>query len=141
MPVHDLEEARSFYGGLLGFSEGRRSAKSCVFNAFGNQFVVHEVEGYRGAPAGRNNVDRHDVPVPHFGIVLHPDAWQELADRLTGHVEFIIEPTVRYKGTSGEQHTMFFLDPSGNALEFKAFEDRDVGMFAPWTPAADPVEA
>lgn len=132
MPVHDLQAARDFYGGLLGFEEGRRSPKSCVFNAYGNQFVVHQIDGYEGAPAGRNNVDREDVPVPHFGVVLDVDAWKRLANKLTGHVDFIIEPTVRYKGTSGEQHTMFFRDPSGNALEFKAFQERQTGMFAPW---------
>ncbi len=132
MPVHDLEAAREFYREVLGFAEGRRSSRSCVFNAYGNQFVVHQIDGYTGQPAGRNNVDREDVPVPHFGAVLEVDAWKELAERLTGHVDFIIEPTVRYKGTSGEQHTMFFQDPSGNALEFKAFADREVGMFAPW---------
>lgn len=132
MPVHDLEAARAFYGGLLGWAEGRRSQRSCVFNAYGNQFVVHQVDGYEGAPGARNNVDRHDVPVPHFGCVLLPDEWQELADRLAGHVDWIIEPTVRYKGTSGEQQTMFFHDPSGNALEFKAFADRERGMFDPW---------
>jgi extradiol dioxygenase family protein len=134
IPVHDVEAAREFYGRLLGFAEGRRSEQSCVFNAYGNQFVVHRVEGYVGTPAARNNVDRVDVPVPHFGVILEVSAWQKLAVRLTGEVDFIIEPTVRYKGTTGEQHTMFFRDPSGNALEFKAFQNRDVGMFAPWDP-------
>lgn len=121
---------------MLGFAEGRRSEQSCVFNAYGNQFVVHHVEGYVGTPTARNNVDRVDVPVPHFGVILEVTAWQKLAVRLTGEVDFIIEPTVRYKGTTGEQHTMFFRDPSGNALEFKAFKNRDVGMFAPWDQEA-----
>jgi extradiol dioxygenase family protein len=136
IPVHDVEAAREFYGRVLGFAEGRRSEQSCVFNAYGNQFVVHHVEGYVGTPTARNNVDRVDVPVPHFGVILEVTAWQKLAVRLTGEVDFIIEPTVRYKGTTGEQHTMFFRDPSGNALEFKAFKNRDVGMFAPWDQEA-----
>ncbi len=132
LPVRDLEESRAFYGGLLGFPEGRRSARSCVFNMLGNQFVIHQVDGYEGQPAGRNNVDRDDVPVPHFGAVLLPDEWRDLAAKLDGKVDWIIEPTVRYKGTSGEQQTMFFRDPSGNALEFKSFQEREAGMFAPW---------
>lgn len=130
--MHDLEAARAFYGGLLGCREGRRSARSCVFDFHGNQIVAHQVNGYRGAAAGTNAVDQHDVPVPHFGLVLQVDAWKQLAAQLEGHVTWIIAPTVRYKGTSGEQHTMFFKDPSGNALEIKSFKDREIGMFAPW---------
>lgn len=130
-PVHDLGAARAFYGGLLGCREGRRSAHSCVFDFHGNQIVAHLVKGYRGAAAGTNEVDQHQVPVPHFGLVLPVADWTALAHRLQGHVDWIIAPTVRYKGTSGEQHTMFFRDPSGNALEVKAFADAE-GMFAPW---------
>lgn len=130
LPVHDLEAARGFYGGVLGCSEGRTSDRWIDYDLFGHQFVAHLVEGYRGAPAGTNAVDKHQVPVPHFGIVFRLDEWQTLADRLAGEVDFIIEPHIRYEGQVGEQGTMFFLDPSGNALEFKGFRDPQKGMFA-----------
>lgn len=126
-PVHDLAEARSFYGGLLGCPEGRSDERWIDFNLFGHQIVAHltpaETTGEKPAPAS-NEVDGHDVPVPHFGVVLAMDQWRELADRLTqAGVEFVIEPYIRFAGQTGEQATMFLRDPSGNALEFKAFVD------------------
>ena len=119
-PVHDLPAARAFYGGLLGCPEGRSSDQWIDFDFFGHQIVAHlsaDVESRRHS----NPVDGHDVPVPHFGAVLAMDAWQALADRLSAAgTAFVIEPTVRFRGRPGEQATMFFLDPSGNALELKA---------------------
>lgn len=122
-PVDDLEAARSFYGGTLGCEEGRSSAQWIDFNLFGHQIVAHLRPG--PAPKQRHNpVDGHDVPVPHFGVVLPMDAWENLAERLrSAGISFIIEPYIRFKGQVGEQATMFFLDPAGNALEFKAFAD------------------
>jgi extradiol dioxygenase family protein len=126
-PVRDLAEARHFYGELMGCPEGRSSDDWIDFNLFGHQIVTHHVardESANQAIAGHNPVDGHDVPVPHFGVVLTQDDWQALADRLSaGGMKFVIEPHVRFKGEVGEQSTMFFLDPSGNALEFKAFKD------------------
>ncbi|WP_447759997.1 VOC family protein [Sphingopyxis panaciterrae] len=124
-PVHDLDAARHFYGTVLGCPEGRSSAEWIDFNLYGHQIVAHRVDSKANdAVAGHNSVDGHAVPVPHFGVVLPPAAWQALADRLraTG-VAFVIEPHTRFAGQSGEQSTMFFRDPSGNALEFKAFAD------------------
>ena len=122
-PVDDLAAARHFYGTVMGCPEGRSAADWIDFNLYGHQIVAHRVER-RAAVAGRNPVDGHEVPVPHFGVVLPPADWQALADRLKGHgVEFVIEPHTRFAGQPGEQSTMFFLDPAGNALEFKAFAD------------------
>lgn len=122
-PVDDLAAARRFYGEVLGCREGRSSDKWIDFNLFGHQIVAHLVGGAK-APAGDNPVDGHDVPVPHFGVVLDPEDWQALALRLKASgVSFVIEPYTRFKGETGEQSTMFFLDPAGNALEFKAFGD------------------
>ena len=125
-PVHDLEAARAFYGGVLGLSEGRSGDIWIDFDLFGHQIVAHLQAGM--APrelAATNVVDGHAVPVPHFGVVLEWSQWQEFAQRLTARrIRFVIEPYVRFKGQPGEQATMFFLDPSGNALEFKAFKDR-----------------
>ena len=122
-PVHDLAAARRFYGDLLGCPEGRSSPEWVDFNFFGHQIVAHLAPGETGA-AARNAVDGHGVPVRHFGIVLPMPEWQRLADRLrAGRVEFVIEPYIRFQGQPGEQATMFFLDPSGNALELKAFAD------------------
>ncbi|CAG9187343.1 VOC family protein [Cupriavidus pinatubonensis] len=122
-PVHSLASAREFYGELLGCPEGRSSDAWIDFNFYGHQIVAHlspEECGHRGTSA----VDGDNVPVRHFGVVLSMEAWQAAADKLTAAgVEFIIEPHVRFKGQVGEQATMFFLDPSGNALEFKAFAD------------------
>jgi extradiol dioxygenase family protein len=125
-PVRDIAEARAFYGGLLGCPEGRSAETWVDFDLFGHQIVAHHKPPAPGAGDGvhHNPVDGHDVPVPHFGVVLTLDRWQALADRLTAaNVKFVIEPYVRFKGEPGEQATMFFLDPSGNALEFKAFAD------------------
>ena len=122
-PVSDLDAAREFYGTVLGCSEGRSSEHWIDFDLFGHQIVAHLSENGAGIKAS-NNVDADDVPVPHFGIVLPMAEWSELAERLKGKgVEFIIEPKIRFAGEVGEQATMFFLDPSGNALEFKGFND------------------
>ena len=122
-PVHDLAAARHFYGTVLGCPEGRSSAEWIDFNLYGHQIVAHRVASST-AVAGHNPVDGHDVPVPHFGVVLPPAEWQALAERLRAHgVAFVIEPHTRFAGEAGEQSTMFFYDPSGNALEFKAFAD------------------
>ena len=127
-PVDDLAAARAFYGGTMGCSEGRSSDHWVDFDFFGHQLVAH-----LGGDAGdrvSNPVDRHQVPVPHFGVVLTMEQWQDLADRLMAdETEFVIEPTIRFKGEIGEQATMFFRDPAGNALEFKAFAD-DAKLFA-----------
>lgn len=122
-PVDDLAAARHFYGTILGCPEGRRDADWIDFNLYGHQIVAHRVDRQR-ATAGHNPVDGHDVPVPHFGVILSPPDWQALAERLKAHgVAFVIEPHTRFAGQPGEQSTMFFLDPAGNALEFKAFAD------------------
>jgi len=122
-PVHDLEAAREFYGGVLECEEGRSSDKWVDFNLYGHQIVTHLAPNSAGVKA-HNSVDTDQVPIPHFGVVLPMDQWNELAERLKSKgVEFIIEPKVRFKGEVGEQATMFFLDPSGNALEFKSFND------------------
>jgi len=126
-PVHDLALAREFYGGLLGCPEGRSSDHWIDFDLFGHQVVAHldaDAAARRRASGPVNPVDGHDVPVPHFGVVLSMDDWKALRDRLVAAgTEFIIEPYIRFEGQPGEQATLFFLDPSGNALEFKAFED------------------
>jgi extradiol dioxygenase family protein len=122
-PVHDLGLARQFYGGLLGCSEGRSADDWVDFNFFGHQIVAHLSPHEVGA-AQTNAVDGHDVPTRHFGVVLDMDQWSALADKLTAaDVDFVIAPHIRFKGEPGEQATMFFLDPSGNALELKAFAD------------------
>jgi extradiol dioxygenase family protein len=122
-PVHDLAAARAFYGGLLGCPEGRSAAEWIDFNFFGHQIVAHLVPGAE-ARAGHNPVDGHEVPVPHFGAVLTMPDWEALAQRLiAAGAEFVMPPTVRFAGQPGEQATMFFLDPSGNALEIKAMAD------------------
>jgi len=120
-PVRDIAETRSFYGDLLGCREGRSAADWVDFDFYGHQIVAHRVERARNE-AGSSAVDGHDVPVPHFGVVLEMADWQALADRLTSAgTRFEIEPHVRFKGEPGEQATMFFRDPSGNAIEMKAF--------------------
>ncbi|MGP3776877.1 VOC family protein [Streptomyces sp. SDT5-1] len=121
IPVDDLAAARDFYGKLLGFAEGRSDTRWIDWNFGGHQVVTHQVDGARPR-AGSNPVDGHEVPVPHFGLVLPVPEFQRLAERLTAAgTEFVIEPHVRFQGEPGEQWTMFFLDPAGNALEFKAF--------------------
>ena len=123
-PVHDLAAARAFYGGLLGCPEGRSAEHWIDFDLYGHQIVAHLNPAGAAGDALANPVDGHDVPVPHFGVVLDMDEWQALADRLTAAgVSFGIAPHIRFKGQVGEQATMFFRDPSGNALEFKAFAD------------------
>jgi hypothetical protein len=122
-PVTSLDKARAFYGGLLGCSEGRSSPDWVDFNFYGHQIVAHlspDEAGHRNASA----VDGHNVPVRHFGAVLPMADWQAMAERLrAAGIQFVIEPYIRFKGQVGEQATMFFLDPCGNALEFKAFAD------------------
>jgi len=131
--VRDIAEARRFYGELLGCPEGRSSDRWVDFNLYGHQFVCHLNPdlGASGTGVHRNPVDGHGVPVPHFGVVLEMDDWEALVDRLTqAGVRFEIEPYIRFKGEPGEQATMFFFDPSGNALEFKAFRDIEGQLFA-----------
>ncbi|WP_133479799.1 VOC family protein [Cognatilysobacter segetis] len=131
IPVHDIDAARAFYGGLLGCPEGRSAERWVDFDLYGHQLVVHRVDGLAPRVAGDNPVDGHDVPVPHFGVVLELPDWHALADRLrAAGVDFVIEPHVRFAGQPGEQATLFLLDPSGNALEFKAFADIDGQLFA-----------
>lgn len=124
-PVDDLAAARHFYGTVLGLPEGRSADHWIDFDLFGHQIVAHLKPTNPNAPKPHSNpVDGHDVPVPHFGVVLTQPDWQALADRVrAAGVPFIIEPYTRFKGEVGEQSTMFFLDPAGNALEFKAFAD------------------
>ena len=125
VPVYDLEEARKFYREVLGCGEGRSSDQWTDFDLYGHQFVIH----LKPRPVGENRqhfnpVDGHDVPVPHYGVVLEWGDWHALEQRLRSHsIQFVIEPYIRFKGLPGEQATMFFLDPSGNALEFKSFQD------------------
>ena len=117
-PVDDLDAARRFYGDVLGCPEGRSAEEWIDFDLYGHQIVAHRVPR---AMRATNPVDGEEVPVPHFGIVLPMDEWKALAERLRGAgTPFVIEPTVRFEGEPGEQATMFFLDPAGNALEFKA---------------------
>ena len=122
-PVRDLAEARQFYGDLLGCSEGRSSPEWIDFNFYGHQIVAHLAPSETGA-AQQNAVDGHGVPVRHFGVVLSMDEWNATADKLrAAGTTFVIEPYIRFKGEVGEQATMFFTDPSGNAVELKAFAD------------------
>lgn len=124
IPVHDIDAARHFYGNVLGFGQGRSAERWIDWNVEGHQVVTHQVDNHKNPLAGTNPVDGHDVPVPHFGLVLTVPRFQQLAQQLTAAgVDFVIDPHVRFPGESGEQRTMFFLDPSGNALEFKAFAD------------------
>ena len=125
-PVHELQSARDFWGGVMGCREGRSSADWCDFDFYGHQIVAHVAPSIIAkGRSGTNPVDGHDVPVPHFGIVLGMEQWKELAERLqAAGVEFEIEPYIRFEGEPGEQATMFFRDPSGNAIEMKAFADR-----------------
>ncbi|MBD3629380.1 VOC family protein [Cyclobacterium sp.] len=122
-PIRDIEETRAFYQDLLGCEIGRSTEKWIDFNFFGHQLSAH-VKPKELALAEANQVDGQNVPVRHFGVVLKWEDWHDLAERLKKHqVKFIIEPYIRFKGETGEQATLFFLDPSGNALEFKAFQD------------------
>lgn len=123
-PVHDLNAARDFYGGLLGCLEGRSSEHWVDFDFFGHQIVAH-LAPEECADAQKSDVDGKQVPVRHFGLVLDMESWTALSERLTDRVDFVIEPYVRFRGEPGEQATMFFCDPSGNAIELKAFADMD----------------
>jgi uncharacterized protein len=123
-PVHDIEAARRFWGGTMGCVEGRSSDEWIDFDFYGHQIVTHLMPGMGTAEPCANGVDGHQVPVPHFGVVLAMKDWQALADRLVAAgTKFDIEPYIRFKGQPGEQATMFFRDPSGNAIEMKGFED------------------
>lgn len=123
IPVKSLEPCRTFYREILKCEEGRSDTHWVDFNFFGHQLVIHQKDGFKPNRIS-NPVDGHDVPIPHFGVVLEWNKWEALADRLrANNTEFVIEPTIRFKGKVGEQATMFFNDPEGNALEFKAFKD------------------
>ena len=122
IPVRELEETRAFYNTTLNCKEGRSSDKWVDLDFYGHQLVLHIADQKNENQS--NPVDGHEVPVPHFGVVLTMDDWNQLAERLKKQkIEFIIEPYIRFKGEPGEQATMFFKDPSGNALEFKAFQN------------------
>jgi extradiol dioxygenase family protein len=123
--VFDLPAARYFYGDVFGLAEGRSSEHWVDFDFYGHQLVIHEHPKTASQESVFSNpVDGHDVPVPHFGIVLGWEEWEALADRLKAReTQFVIEPYIRFKGLVGEQATMFLFDPYGNALEFKAFKD------------------
>ena len=123
IPVHNLDECRSFYNDILNCKEGRSSDHWVDFNLFGHQLVIH-YKPKSGEKLHTNSVDGKNVPVPHYGVVLEWETFHEFAEDLKSKgVKFIIEPYIRFKGQTGEQATMFFLDPAGNALEFKAFKD------------------
>jgi extradiol dioxygenase family protein len=132
--VRDIAEAREFYGGRLGLPEGRSSEQWIDFDMFGHQYVVHlnPALGPGGCvPRIENPVDGHGVPVPHCGVVMTFPEWEAFAARVSRVIDrFVIEPCIRFRGQPGEQGTMFFLDPSGNALEFKAFHDIGRSLFA-----------
>jgi len=132
--VRDIDEAREFYGVKMGLPEGRSSTDWIDFNLFGHQLVTHlnaSIGKGGKVPSIANAVDSHGVPVPHFGVVLNFPEWHALAEKARGFIEeFIIEPYIRFEGLPGEQGTMFFSDPSGNALEFKAFKDIETELFA-----------
>lgn len=136
IPVHDLDSARGFYGGTLQCEEGRSTDCWIDYDFFGHQLVVHVSNRDQPTPpppsdSNPGSVDGVHVPIPHFGVVLEMEAWQRLSDHLlTAEVEFVIEPTIRFAGLPGEQATMFLLDPSKNAIEFKAFLDIGVQLFA-----------
>jgi len=132
--VRDIDEARDFYGTKMDLPEGRSSDHWIDFNMFGHQLVTHlntEIGRHGKVQSIKNGVDGHGVPVPHFGVVMTFDQWQDFAERAKSFVDdFIIEPYIRFKGEPGEQGTLFFLDPSGNALEFKAFRNIEDQLFA-----------
>jgi extradiol dioxygenase family protein len=126
IPVKNLALCRTFYGKILGCEEGRSSDKWVDFNFFGHQLVIHEVDSKSIDKPNSNPVDGHQVPVPHFGVVLEWNTWEDLSRKLKEHnIDFIIEPYIRFKGETGEQATLFFNDPENNALEFKAFRNID----------------
>ena len=123
IPVQNLEICRAFYRDILQCKEGRSDTHWVDFNFFGHQLVIHQKDNFNPQQIS-NPVDGADVPVPHFGVVLSMNDWHSLSQRLEKNgTKFIIEPTIRFKGKAGEQATLFFKDPEGNALEFKAFKD------------------
>ena len=132
--VRDIDEAKDFYGVKMGLAEGRSSEQWIDFNLFGHQLVTHlnpDIGKSGKVPTIANGVDGHGVPVPHFGVVLEFKDWEVLAETVSEFIDaFVIEPYIRFKGEPGEQGTMFFTDPSGNALEFKAFKNIDEALFA-----------
>ena len=125
IPVYDINAARTFYRDVLNLEEGRSSEQWVDFNFYGHQVVIHEHPKTQSQEHAHTNVvDGHDVPAPHFGLVLPWQQWEALANRLKDlSIKFVIDPYIRFKGETGEQATMFFLDPCGNALEFKAFKN------------------
>ena len=124
IPVKNLEKCRTFYRDIINCEEGRSTENWVDFNFFGHQLVIHQKENYKPTESITNPVDGHDVPVPHFGVILTWEDWHILSERLkTANTKFIIAPCIRFKGKVGEQATMFFNDPENNALEFKAFKD------------------
>ena len=126
IPVDNLEKARKFYRDTLECEEGRSSDHWVDFNFFGHQLVIHYKERSKEDDAARNPVDGKDVPIPHFGVVLEWETFQSFSEQLKKkNISFVIEPYIRFEGKVGEQATMFFKDPSGNALEFKAFKNID----------------
>ncbi|KXF81674.1 VOC family protein [Enterovibrio coralii] len=134
IPVRHLEESRQFYADVLDCEEGRSSDEWVDFNLYGHQLVIHHdpnIGETNTLTLHHNAVDAKSVPVPHIGVVLEMEDWQRLANRLKERgVVFVIEPYIRFVGEPGEQATMFFLDPTGNALEFKSFKDIDAQLFA-----------
>jgi extradiol dioxygenase family protein len=127
--VNDLSKSRDFYGKLLGCSEGRSSKTWIDFNFFGHQLVCHQTQMSK-TNVNHNPVDGKQVPVPHFGVVLNMPDWYQLRDKLLANrVKFLIEPYIRFEGKAGEQATLFLFDPSGNALEFKAFRNIEKELF------------
>ena len=126
VPVDNLDAAREFYSNILQCKEGRSSDQWIDFDLYGHQFVVHYKPKSEKEKLHHNPVDGHEVPIPHYGVVLAWDDWTTLSERLTKlNISFVIDPYIRFKGETGEQATMFFLDPAGNALEFKAFKNID----------------
>ena len=121
IPVSNLEKSRHFYKDILGCSLGRSSDKWIDFNFFKHQLVIHQSNCIQDKIY--NSVDGHDVPIPHFGVILDWEQWHKLSNRIKDQIEFVIEPYIRFKGLIGEQATMFFLDLDNNALEFKAFKN------------------
>ena len=121
IPVSNLEKSRQFYQDILGCSIGRSSDKWIDFNFFKHQLVIHQSKSIQEQKY--NSVDGHDVPIPHFGVILDWEQWHKFSNRIKDQIQFVIEPYIRFKGQKGEQATMFFLDPDNNALEFKAFKN------------------
>ena len=121
IPVSNLEKSKGFYKDILGCSLGRSRDKWVDFNFFKHQLVIHQSNNIQKQKY--NNVDGHDVPIPHFGVILDWEQWHKFSNRIKDKIEFVIEPYIRFKGKTGEQATMFFLDPDNNALEFKAFKN------------------